>query len=537
MTIVSGVVLKMSVTNGGGTIDETAVHSLGARKEPEKTNTKNDDDVEEGSLGKRKPKMTENYRHYRRDTLQTQLRTLHRRVKKQSNLINTLLNTTDTEALTTEVNNLDRIFQELSETNSEFLNCVDEEKGPSSEEVTENVNQEAWFAQVENEYFIVKTDVCEWLKKIDKQRSGSVRSGVSARSKHSSKVSSKYAASDKSLRQKAKIASLKAEVENLRIAKEAEFQAELSQLHLKIAKAEAEEKVFSGDVHNFDSRSAAHPEKPSNVTEIQQAMVSMMNLQRAPAVQLDTFSGNPLEYEYFKATFTEVVGKCIPDQKGRLTRLIQCTSGEPKELIKHLIHSVNGYDKAMKILDSEYGDVHLLTSSYLKEIRQWPAVKQNDAEALKKFHRFLVKCQAYKSGEKLRELDSPELIRILVLKLHTTYHERWNRLADKTRRKKHTEPGFDLFVEFISEEKSVLCNPTYSRIALLETNMKVNTVQFEDNPSVRTTTCASCWGHHDIEDCEAYLNMTLDDRHKYVFSHRLCFACLQPTEAGHTTKT
>ena len=64
----------------------------------------------------------------------------------------------------------------------------------------------------------------------------------------------------------------------------------------------------------------------------------MVKLQRAPAVELDVFSGNPLEYEYFKATFQEAVGSVIPDQKGKLTRLIQSTSGEPKELIKHLVH-------------------------------------------------------------------------------------------------------------------------------------------------------------------------------------------------------
>ena len=59
-------------------------------------------------------------------------------------------------------------------------------------------------------------------------------------------------------------------------------------------------------------------------------MISMMELQSAPTVKLDVFAGDPLEYSYFKASFRDVVEKTIPDQKGKLTRLIQYTSGEPK---------------------------------------------------------------------------------------------------------------------------------------------------------------------------------------------------------------
>ena len=77
--------------------------------------------------------------------------------------------------------------------------------------------------------------------------------------------------------------------------------------------------------------------------------------------------------------FKEVVEKMVDDQKRRLTRLIQYTSGEPKNLINHLIHiPEDGYDRALKILDTEYGDVHTVTNSYLKELRLWPAVRFND---------------------------------------------------------------------------------------------------------------------------------------------------------------
>ena len=79
---------------------------------------------------------------------------------------------------------------------------------------------------------------------------------------------------------------------------------------------------------------------------LQETMTKMLKVQAAPTVILDVFSGDPLEYAYFKATFKEVVEKTVDDQKGRLTRLIQYTCGEAKNLIKHLIHIPgDGYDK------------------------------------------------------------------------------------------------------------------------------------------------------------------------------------------------
>ena len=169
-----------------------------------------------------------------------------------------------------------------------------------------------------------------------------------------------------------------------------------------------------------------------------------------------------------------MVEKTVDDQKGRLTRLIQYTSGEPKNLIKHLIHiSEDGYDQALKILDTEYGDVHTVTSSYLKELRLWPAVRQNDTAAFKNFHQFLVKCQSYKEGTRLLELDSADVIRNLVLKLHSAYHERWNRAATKIRLKRNQAATFKDFVDFIEGEKKLLCNPMYSKDALAECQTKL----------------------------------------------------------------
>lgn len=59
--------------------------------------------------------------------------------------------------------------------------------------------------------------------------------------------------------------------------------------------------------------------------------------QSAPDIKVEIFDGNVLKFQYFITTFEAVVESKIFDRKGRLTRLINYTSGKPKELIKSCI--------------------------------------------------------------------------------------------------------------------------------------------------------------------------------------------------------
>ena len=102
------------------------------------------------------------------------------------------------------------------------------------------------------------------------------------------------------------------------------------------------------------------PHDKQNSTE----MVDIVRLIKAPAIDIDTFTGNPLEYEYFMSNFKEVVESTVKDQRGRLMRLIRYTSDEAKELIKHCVHEEHlCYDKAITLLETEYGKPDTITEA------------------------------------------------------------------------------------------------------------------------------------------------------------------------------
>ena len=69
-------------------------------------------------------------------------------------------------------------------------------------------------------------------------------------------------------------------------------------------------------------------------------MSKLIRQQAAPDVDIDIFSGDPVNYQYFIAVFEEVIEKKIDNPRGRLARLIRYNDGEPKEMIKHCIQQL-----------------------------------------------------------------------------------------------------------------------------------------------------------------------------------------------------
>ena len=129
--------------------------------------------------------------------------------------------------------------------------------------------------------------------------------------------------------------------------------------------------------------------------KLQDMMCNLLKRQSAPDVDIDEFDDKHINYHYFIAIFKEVVESKIDDPWGCLARLIKCTKGEVKELIKHFIQHPPelGYQNALTLLEKQYGDPFKIMSSYNKEIKLRPEVRDGDAAGYKNYYNFLLKCQ------------------------------------------------------------------------------------------------------------------------------------------------
>ena len=267
---------------------------------------------------------------------------------------------------------------------------------------------------------------------------------------------------------------------------------------------------------------------------ITQTMMEMMKLQNAPKVEIDVFSGDPLEYMYFISNFKDMVESVVTDQRGRLNRLIQYTSGEPKDLIRHCIHnsSTHCYDDALALLNQEFGNPLRIACAYIEKLKNWPTIKYGDGAAYKALYRFLLQCQSYQKNGRLDGLDSPLLLRQIQLKLPNQGQDKWAQIVGKIRKREKREGTFKDFAEFIETEASVLNDPVYSREHRDKESEKIKTCATKEVYPIKAK-CHFCEGKHHLDDCEQFGKIKMKERKQYIFTSRLCFSCL---ESGHRAK-
>ena len=280
-----------------------------------------------------------------------------------------------------------------------------------------------------------------------------------------------------------------------------------------------------------------------DVDPIAEAMMQMVKLGSAPTVELDIFSGNPLDYEYFRATFKDVVEANVETQRSKLTRLLRYISGEAKDIVKDFIHEHEDvcFDMAIQALEREYGDSQRLDSAYMKELRQWPWIKPHDTKAYRSMSRFLQKCQIGRRQGRLIVLDAPETIRLILSKYYQSVQDSWNKHANRLKQTHQKEANFDTLLNFLDQQCILLSNPYYSREAFQERERKPPTAHFksfatgtgEEHDPGRlnrgyTPRCYFCQGEHWLEKCTQMEHLNVVERMNFVKDKRLCFCCFRP---------
>ena len=126
-------------------------------------------------------------------------------------------------------------------------------------------------------------------------------------------------------------------------------------------------------------------------------MLSKLVREQSAQVDMEPFEGNPLDFTYFMSMLQESVEKKVDDPRGRLTRLIKYTRGEPREFVKHFINDRAdcGYKNAIALLQKQCGNPHTMLSSYRKEIKLMQPLNPGDAAAFRKLLNFQIKCQSW----------------------------------------------------------------------------------------------------------------------------------------------
>ena len=108
-------------------------------------------------------------------------------------------------------------------------------------------------------------------------------------------------------------------------------------------------------------------------------------------------------------------------------------------------------------------EIHVILSTYRKEVRNWPKLKLGDTKGFRKFYNFPVKCEDVSKKLLQNVINIPDILCILVSKLPNGLIDRWNRTVYNIRKRQECGPSL---IEFV-DQKTILANdPMFSGEAL-----------------------------------------------------------------------
>jgi len=331
--------------------------------------------------------QTEKGKQYQIDLLKRNYSAECKKVQRQRIIMSDLLESNNVDTVNQELANLDKKLSAAEEVHCRIMPLLSEEE--------QNI-QHLEHEELDTNVFETKRKACQWLKDHDNLsvRSGSSRHTKSQHSHRSNSNDSKHSSKSnrsnksKSSTTSSKLAYLKAEEEALEEAQKArkeelecmmkleaaKMETQRTRLKQKIVKVKLQEtdenlginqtKKKEVQNHSDVNQLASEQTKPGapSITEVMSKLIDLQMTHTAPDVEIDIFSGNHLEYHYFRATFRDVVERNVSDPRGRFTRLLKYTSGEAKEVIRDCINEEDAecFNIAIQLLDNEYGNKQLL---------------------------------------------------------------------------------------------------------------------------------------------------------------------------------
>lgn len=246
---------------------------------------------------------------------------------------------------------------------------------------------------------------------------------------------------------------------------------------------------------------------------------------RAPQVTLPTFEGDPLDYVRFIRTFEEHVEKYVPDDAGRLVRLIQQCRGDAERTIKAcvLLPSSRGYRRARELLAERYGDHFRITDGWVGKLTQGSSHLH-----LREFADELRECyEALSALGALREMKAGSNLRRVYLRFPTHLQHKWRVASHDIQKNEGRRSTFEDMVRFAEAEAESECDPLFGIEALARVK---KTSPTKSSYAVRMSDdeCPVCCEKgHTIPECDEFGDLSPDERMRRALHLGQCFVCLK----------
>ncbi|KAK3086460.1 hypothetical protein FSP39_018746 [Pinctada imbricata] len=278
------------------------------------------------------------------------------------------------------------------------------------------------------------------------------------------------------------------------------------------------------------------------VNSLAKAFADSVNLNRLPVPEPTIFTGDPLRYVEWRTAFNALIErKGIADEE-KIFYLKKYIGGEARQAIEGYFFSgsSSAYQTSRKVLEERYGHPFIVQRAFRNKLDKWPKINERDAKGLRDFGDFLKACQdATPQIPSLKILDDCTENQRLIAKLPTWAALRWNRKVQEHLYSGNDYPTFFTFVDFITKEARIACNPISSLSALGTSHSKgekgkvgvrvLNTnLDAELKSNAQRKRCDYCEREgHLIYNCTKFCALKIDEKRTFIKEKDLCYGCLR----------
>ncbi|KAI7805752.1 hypothetical protein IRJ41_018562 [Triplophysa rosa] len=293
---------------------------------------------------------------------------------------------------------------------------------------------------------------------------------------------------------------------------------------------------------------ATNATQEDSTAALARVLAESINISRLPVPEPSVFIGDPLKYKDWKMSFQTLIDRKNIPVNEKLYYLRRYVGGPARKAIESyfLLGMDTAYFAAWDILEERYGSSFVIAKAFRDKLTSWPRIGPKDSAELREFSDFLRGCEATMFQMKnLEVLNDCSENQKMLSKLPDWLTARWNRKVIETQEQSGSIPTFSNFVDFVTREAKIACNPVTSLHALKTSDSektkfpknrridaKVLASSSIEKPDIKR--CIFCEKpNHGIHVCRKFMDKSITDRVKFVQTKGLCFGCLSP---GHHSK-
>ena len=314
---------------------------------------------------------------------------------------------------------------------------------------------------------------------------------------------------------------------------------------------EASEKWFASSMDKYrdsvkearawlkSTKSSSSESASSSTNDSSMIKPDILTLLNAPKVEVETFTGNPIEFKTFMSIFNESVGNTSLSDQSKLTRLIQCTSGNAKAAIKNcaLNGDQDGYTEALAILGKRFGEPNLVARSLIESLFTGKSVMPKDLALFA--DNITTAYNTLKHMKMLSEIDTQGSILSILQRCPNFVKSAWRKRALSIKESSGNYPDFETFSKFMSCKAADINDPVYGNESYYPktsqrqsgSNNSRSSMQTDVAPPSKFTgrgkfTCVKCkMTGHKLYQCKSFKDMSASERLTFVRDNNLCFNC------------